>query len=205
MRRLLRAATLLVGLALLIVGLGAMLVVGPDDTVTSGEHPLGTEVSAIATSPTLLQFYGPTLRVRVRSTTGRPVFVGIAGQVDADSYLAGTPREVIDRFSVPWSLHAHTADKRGKVRPVKPAGLSFWIAADAGTGERAISWPIRNGPYTVVVMNADASSGVAVRVRCGLVIAHAFVTAAGVTALGLLLVIGGWLLTRRSSTHRPAA
>jgi hypothetical protein len=201
MRRFFRAVILLVGLVLVIAGVTAMIVVGPDDTVNTGAHRLSTQTFAITSSPRLLQFYGPTLRVGARSTTGRPVFVGVAGQADADSYLAKAPREVVDRFRVPWAPHARTVDRGGTARPVKPGGLDFWIVSATGKGERTVTWPIANGPYTIVVMNADASRGVSAQVKLGLQIAYAFVTSVVVAVVGLLLIVGGVLLPPR----RPAA
>lgn len=199
MRRFFRVLSVLLGLLLLVVGAGAMVLVGPDDTVTSGDHLLHSKTSAITTWPKLLQYYGPTLRVSARSTTGKPVFVGVAGQADADSYLANTPRDVVDKFTVPWALHSTTTDKGAAAQPVKPAGLDFWIVSTSGNGDRTVAWPIENGPYSVVIMNADASPGVSVRIRAGLQIAHAFATATVVAVVGLLLIAVGWLVLRRRS------
>jgi len=162
--------------------------------VTSEDHLLTTRTLAIATSPRLLQFYGPTLQVSARSTAGKPIFIGVAGQADADSYLSGTPRDVVDRVKVPWSVHKTARDENGKAEPVEPVGLDFWIVSANGPGRRTVSWPTANGPYEIVIMNADASPGVSVKVSAGLEIAHAFVAAAAVTVVGLLLVLGGWLL-----------
>ncbi|PZS28311.1 MAG: hypothetical protein DLM59_14895 [Pseudonocardiales bacterium] len=191
--------TVLVGLVLVLVGIGAMVAVGPDDTITSGKHPMSTTMLAIATSPELLQYYGPKLHVTAQSTTAKPVFVGVAGQADADSYLADAPRDVIDQVKVPWSVHSRTVDKAGTARPVKPVGLDFWIVSATGKGKQSLTWPIANGPYSIVIMNADASPGVSARVSAGLEIAHAFATAAIVAVVGLLLIAGGWLLLRRRS------
>ncbi|MDP9239437.1 MAG: hypothetical protein M3O55_02200 [Actinomycetota bacterium] len=200
----LRVTAVGVGLLLTFLGVGAMIAIGPDDTLTSGDHLLSTRTHALVTSPRLLQFYGPTLRVTARSTAGKPIFIGVAGQADADSYLDNVPREVIDKVKVPRSVHSGTRDKDGTAAPVRPVGLDFWIVSASGPGQRSVSWPTANGPYEIVIMNADASPGVSTEISAGLEIAHAFVTAAVVAIIGLVLAVGGWLLLRRRSPATPS-
>jgi hypothetical protein len=42
-----------------------------------------------------------------------------------------------------------------------------WVAQSSGSGRQQITWPVENGDWTVVVMNADASPGVAVETTAG--------------------------------------
>jgi hypothetical protein len=40
------------------------------------------------------------------------------------------------------------------------AAQSFWVASDAGTGSRTLTWHVASGDWSVVIMNADGSSGI---------------------------------------------
>ena len=42
-----------------------------------------------------------------------------------------------------------------------------WVAQSSGSGRQQITWPVENGDWTVVVMNADASPDVAVEAAAG--------------------------------------
>jgi hypothetical protein len=77
---------LLVGLA---GAAAAFWLIGPDDTVKSGDQHLTSKGLAIASSPDLLDRHGPVLHVEAHSTNGKPVFVGVARDFDVASYLKG--------------------------------------------------------------------------------------------------------------------
>lgn len=100
-------------------------------------------------------------RVRVEASDGvTAIFVGVARSEDVRSYLGGiryTSVTSIGPNGVRYTDHAGTAPAR------PPAELPIWAAQSDGTGTQSIQWAVENGDWTVVVMRADGTAGVAVR------------------------------------------
>jgi len=196
----------LLALVGLIVGLAgaaaAFWVIGPDDTVRSDVQHLNSKGLAIASAPDLLDRHGPVLHVDATAADGKPVFVGVARDLDVASYLKSSSYTRLVQVKYPIALD--TEARKGGSQPLAaPDSLDWWVARSTGAGTQSIAWPIADGPYDVVIMKADGRPGADVQVHLGIEIPHAFTTALGVLVLGLLLLAGGLLLilVRR----RPAA
>ncbi|HET6707140.1 DUF4389 domain-containing protein, partial [Amycolatopsis sp.] len=124
------------------------------------------------------------VRVRATSADGRPVFVGIGRSDDVARYLAGTEYTTFaDR---------RTGDRThpgGGAPAVPPGEAGVWVASTSGPGTQGVTWPVLDGQWTAVVMNADSSRGISVRAEAG-----ATAPAVGWIALGLLIT-GSVVLT----------
>ena len=205
-----RIAPLVIGALLVLValvllggggtGMWAYLAKRDAGYVTTGVHKFSTAGSALATKPTQLGsagvawLYSPTLlgKLRIRVTpanTGPPLFVGIARSEDADRYLAGVDRTVINDF---WD---------NDVKPVGggrvasgPAAQRFWVASSSGTGTRSLVWKPTDGRWTVVVMNADGRPGVDIGADLGARPPALPWIALGLLATGAVFMAGGVLL-----------
>ena len=118
-------------------------------------------------------------RVDARRDDGGDVFVGIGPSPTVDRYLAASAHDEVVDVTGSGAPRYRRAD--GELQPPPPAIQPFWVAAASGPGEQRLDWDVSEGAWTVVVMNADASRGVAVR------------TAVGVR-IGILLPIGLGLL-----------
>ncbi|MGH3102046.1 MAG: hypothetical protein ACRDPU_13745, partial [Thermoleophilia bacterium] len=83
----------------------------------------------------------------------------------------------------------------GSRRPAPPAEKSFWAVTTQGRGTQTLDWRVQDGDWSVVVMNADGSRGVAADVRAGAKLP--FLDELGVSALGAGggLLIGAIVLT----------
>lgn len=131
--------------------------------------------------------------VRVRATSAdseKPVFVGIASSRDVDRYLAGVAHDRIlnidyDPFRVDYG------GRTGTATPAAPAAQDIWVATSTGTGSRTLRWPVREGTWSVVAMNADASPGVAVDANAGAKIKYVLGIGIGLLAGGLFVLGGG--------------
>jgi hypothetical protein len=128
-----------------------------------------------------------TLRVTASGTRSKPVFVGIAERDEVDAYLAGVSRDEItdfelDPFSVDRTRHA------GNAVPERPATRGFWAESATGSGEQSIAWPVKEGDWAVVVMNADGSTGVATRVSVGAKIGLILWLGVAALAVGVLFL-----------------
>ncbi|NIK59480.1 hypothetical protein [Kribbella shirazensis] len=196
----------LVGLIVAVAGgLVAFWLIGPDDTVYSGEQSLSSKGLAIASTPELLDRHGPVLHVDVRSTKDQPVFVGVARDFDVASYLKGVGHTKL--VQVQWPIALATQDEKGTAGPLTaPNTLDWWVAKANGAGTQTLTWPIEDGPYDVVIMNADGNTSPDVRVNLGIEIPNAFTTALAVFAVGIVLLAVGILLMlfRRRPNHPQA-
>src|SRR3954453_20902756 len=132
------------------------------------------------------------IRVSVSSANGKPLFAGIARTRDVDAYLRGSAQETLTDVDVdpfePTFEHAP-----GTGRPARPADQRFWVATSDGS--RPLDWKVKDGTWSVVVMNADGSADVDARVSAGarLPWLDELEIAAWVAA-ALLLALGGGLL-----------
>jgi hypothetical protein len=206
-RRIFGVLLALAGLIVAVVGgVAAFWLIGPDDTVRSGEQHLNGKGLAIASTPELLNRNGPVLHVDVRSAKDQPVFVGVARDFDVASYLKGTEHTKLVQVQFPIALS--TEDSKGAAGPLTaPAALDWWVAKASGGGRQSIAWPIEDGPYDVVIMSADGKTAPDVEVTLGIEIPKAFSTALAIFAAGIILLALGVLLIlfrRRPSKPQPA-
>jgi hypothetical protein len=180
----------LTGLAAGAAGIGVLVAYGSggdaDGFLTSPAFDLETETYAVTAEE--LEFveapgdwtpWGDRLDLRVTvSSSDRPVFVGIAPREEVTAYLEGVAHDELQRLGLPGTTYlAHPGERV----PAPPSTERFWVESVEGTGSQTLTWSAEGGRWSVVVMNADASLGVAVET-----------TAAAKT--DLLLPIGAGLL-----------
>jgi hypothetical protein len=147
-----------------------------DGYLTTASHPFTSSGYAVATSDLDVDENGPGdllgrevyghLRLTAASHDGRPVFVGVAHTADVERYLAGSAHAEVtdvelDPFRADYRPHGGTA------RPAQPATAGIWTASAQGAGRQTLNWKVRRGGWSVVVMNADGSRGVAADVTAG--------------------------------------
>jgi Domain of unknown function (DUF4389) len=92
-----------------------------------------------------------------------PVFVGIARTADAVRYLRGVQHDTL--VDMKDSPVYRTTD--GTAPRTPPTSADIWVAQSSGAGTQEITWPVQNGDWTVVVMNADSSHGIHVDMAAG--------------------------------------
>jgi len=99
------------------------------------------------------------VRIEVQPRTGKSAFVGVARTSDVSAYLRGTQHTTVRDVSYsPFRVaYRQTAGKGG---PPNPADQRFWAASSQGAGTQTVRWNVRQGDWSVVVMNADASRNV---------------------------------------------
>ena len=122
-----------------------------------------------------------TIRIRVTPLDpSTPIFVGIAPTVAERTYLDGVKHAEIKNFS-----DDRVAVTEGGGAPSAPPSESTWLVERSGSGPQTIFWHPRSGSWSVVVMNADASRGVAVAANAGATVPSLLWIASG------LLIAGG--------------
>ncbi|EXG82484.1 DUF4389 domain-containing protein [Cryptosporangium arvum] len=120
-----------------------------------------------------------TVRVTADDLGGHDVFLGIARTADVTAYLSPASYDVVS------GVYGGRADYRrhdgAGALSGTPAEQAFWVASADGAGRRTLTWSVRPGDWTLVVMNSDANPGVDVDARAGL-------------RTDALLPAGGWFL-----------
>lgn len=215
-----RIAALVIGALLVLVslallggggtGLWADLTQRDAGYVTTGAHEFSTSGSALATERTHLGsagvgwLYSPGLlgKVRIRFTpvsAGPALFVGIGRSTDVDRYLAGVNHTLISDF------FANKVEAVGGGTPRSaPGAQDFWVASSTGPGARTLKWDPHNGSWTVVVMNANARPGIAVRADLGARMPTVLWIAIGLLVAGAVFSAGGGLLIAGAIRGRRA-
>ncbi len=204
MRRFVRVVVLAAGLLLTLAGVAAAVLVGPDDTVSSGERELTTDTAAIATAPSVLDFVGPTLHVAAESQSGE-VFVGVGHEVDVRAYLEDVVHEEVARLGLPWSPQLQPSEGGEEAAAVEPGTRDWWYAQASGPGRQEIGYALGDEPVSVVLMSADGRAPVAADVEVGLQFEGLFSTFLLVAGVGVVLLLIGVFLLRRRRRPRLVA
>ena len=118
------------------------------------------------------------------------VFIGIARTDDVEAYLADSRwdevTDFVDREPVYVARGTEADEQTRAVEP--PAEETFWTAQVTGIDAERLDWEARNGDWSVVVMNADGTPGVAADVTVG-------VHSGAVLPIGILLIVFGGIGT----------
>lgn len=126
-----------------------------------------------------------TARLVATPSGDAPLFIGIAPSADVDRYLRGSSYDQIDDLTPrPFDVDYRRVD--GEATPGEPAAETFWAASSSGPGTQTLLWDVDDGDWTVVVMNADASEGVAADVSVGIKTDLLVPIAIGLAVAGLL-------------------
>ncbi len=196
----------LAGLVVTVAGaVAAFWLVGPDNTISTSGRELTSQGLAVITAPDLLDRHGPTLHVT--ATGDEPLFVGVGQDLDVRDYLAGAAHTRLIRFDPPATFGAQ--GMRGRTTKLTPPGDLDWWVAKSGTGQPSVAWPIQDGRYDVVVMNADGSPAVGAEVRFGVEVHRAFgicllALGAGIVVLALGLTLAFRRRDRTATAPKPA-
>jgi hypothetical protein len=142
------------------------------------------------------------LRIAATSDTGRPIFIGIARERDADAYLANVAHANLDDFEESDSTQTYDV-VGGTAKPKRPASQSIWVASATGNSSAALKWKVREGKWSVVLMNAEASKNVAADVKLGVNIRYLGWLSGGLLAIGGVLAALAAFVIVRGSRRRP--
>ena len=103
------------------------------------------------------------VRIRVSSAPSRALFAGVAPAGVIERYLAGAAYTKVGARG-----EQDVAARTGAGVPAPPASALPWAERAQGSGNLTLTWPVQDGDWTVVVMNADASPGLTVRADAGI-------------------------------------
>ncbi len=129
------------------------------------------------------------LRIRVDTGTDQPVFVGVARAADAAAYLADVEHSTVLNPTTSDGGPTY-AEHAGGLPTTRPSAAGIWVTSASGTGRQTVTWPAKEGQWTLVLMNADGSRGVAADAAVGATVPGAAALLAGLFAVGGLLLVG---------------
>jgi hypothetical protein len=152
---------------------------------------------------------GALATIRVTATGADPageIFLGIAEAGAVSDYLAGVPHAQIadinyNPFDVTYRLQP------GDATPALPGEQGFWEVSAEGPGAQTVLWDLEQGAYSVVVMNPDATEGVAADASVGVKVGWLLPVIIGFLAGGAVLLGGGVTMLvfgARGAAARPA-
>ena len=131
------------------------------------------------------------VRIRARSDTGEPLFVGVAATSDVEGYLGDVSRDTLTEFRAGNAVLEATD---GGAPATGPTDQTFWVAQATGT-DATLTWDLQGGDWTVVLMRADGTRDVSADVSTGaeLPVVNAVIAVLFVLA-GLTLLAGALLI-----------
>jgi hypothetical protein len=132
----------------------------PTYAVTSGAQHLRADAPSDLAPSALL---GDT-KLTATATDGTSVFVGIGPADEVESYLAEVEHATVTRITDGGVVYRTTP---GGAPAGSPLAEDFWVAESSGPGQHQVTWTPENGDWAVLVMNEDATPGVAVTVSVG--------------------------------------
>jgi hypothetical protein len=190
------ALFLIGGLALWAIGhyrdADGYLATASERVVSSGYAIATDDLEVGAGAPGLLLKPGRygTIRLQVAPHGGKPLFVGIARTADVQRYLGRSDRSVVEAIDyTPFAVRY--AQRTGTRAPGPPGTQRIWAAH----GSRGLTWDVRSGDWSVVVMNADGSPNVHAGVSAGARVPYLSTLSFGALGLGLLFVVATAALT----------
>ena len=138
-----------------------------------------------------------------RGSQAVAVTADVASTADVNRYLAGVQHDELRDINFdPFKIDYRRLGARAPKAP--PSAESFWQASASGKGTQTVSWPVKRGRWSAVVMNADGSPTVGVDAQLAARLAGAWWFVAAFIALGALSLAGGIALVRSGTRKRSA-
>ncbi len=128
------------------------------------------------------------VRIRGESPGAKILFIGIGPEPAVARYLGSVAHASVqdidfDPFRVKYLPIAGGAPQS------PPTEQRFWAVSASGVGTQTVTWKVREGDWSVVLMNADGSRGVVADIDVGAKLSFLLWVAIGLF-LGGVLVVG---------------
>jgi hypothetical protein len=196
MRTWLGWALAVLGVVLALAGSAVMVVLGPDNRLSTGPHAIETDDIAVVTAPKVVRWADVKVDVKAEVPARKPVFIGVGNAVDVQDYLAKTQRLEITSFSRPWKLT--TRDVEGMPNlPGAPTALDWWIAtSEPRLGGATVSVQLPDETVSIAILSVGSSNLSGLQVTLAYGVNRGFTKGASATLLGLAAVWLGVLVVR---------
>jgi len=203
-----------VGAFAAVAGAGLLWVDGEKDQhgyIASHDNELSTSTRALVSENLDLDLNGVgsnvggdtlgKLRLDVTSRDGKPMFIGVARTADVDAYVKGAGHAIVRDFDV--SPFVADVEERAGGPLAPPADQRFWVTSAHGAGAQSLTWKVRDGDWSVVVMNADGSPGVDTELDAGISLPFLDEAGWGILGGGVLVLVGAAAILLVGRQRRP--
>jgi hypothetical protein len=129
------------------------------------------------------------VRIRGDSPGQRTLFMGIGPEVAVARYLGNVAHASVQDIDFD-PFRAEYLPIPGGAPQGPPTEQDFWAASASGVGTQTLTWKVREGDWSVVLMNADGSRGVTADIDLGAKLSFLLWVAIGLL-IGGVLVVGG--------------
>jgi Domain of unknown function (DUF4389) len=151
-----------------------------------------------------------TLRISGGRVDGGAVFIGVARRADVETYLQRIAHDEVRDVDFGEDQVTYRRDAGAVTSAPAPTEETFWIASVSGSGNQQLVWDVQSGRWSIVVMNADGSPGVATDLNVGLklnflvpLMVALFAGGAFALALGVVMIVLG-VRHRKADAHAPS-
>ena len=125
--------------------------------------------------------------------SGQELFAGIGPTDDVTRYLASVAHDRVSDYDDSHSTVTYERQE-GSATAAPPGDQTFWVAKVTTAQPGALTWDVRGGDWTVVLMNADGSSGIDANAQVGIKVDWLLPVAIGLIIVGVVVLVGGVLL-----------
>ena len=133
------------------------------------------------------------IRIRGESPGAKTLFMGIGPEASVAKYLASVAHASVQDVEFdPFRVTYHQV--AGGAPQGLPTAQHFWVASASGVGTQTLTWKVRDGDWSIVLMNADGSRGVDAHIDLGAKLSFLLWVAIGLLIGGTLVVVGSTAL-----------
>ena len=143
------------------------------------------------------------VRIRGESSGGKTLFIGIGPQAEVARYLGTVAHANVQDIDFD-PFRATYLSVSGGAPQGPPTEQQFWAASASGVGTQTLTWKVRDGDWSVVLMNADGSRGVAADVDLGAKLSFLLWVAIGLLLGGVLVLVASTALIVLAARRRQA-
>jgi hypothetical protein len=129
------------------------------------------------------------IRIRGESSGDKTLFIGIGPAADVSKYLGDVAHANLQDLEFD-PFRATYFPITGGAPKGRPTDQRFWAASASGVGTQTLTWKVRDGDWSVVLMNADGSRGVSADLDLGAKLSFLLWVGIGVLIGGVLVTAG---------------
>jgi hypothetical protein len=142
------------------------------------------------------------IRIRAEGASAKPLFIGIGPEAAVAGYVGRVAHADVEDINFdPFRVKSRQIAGGAPRRP--PTAQNFWAASASGQGRQTVTWKVREGDWSVVLMNADGSRGVSAKVDLGAKLSFLLWVAIGLLGAGALILGGSIALIVLAARTRP--
>src|SRR6476620_1574354 len=143
------------------------------------------------------------VRIRGESAGGKMLFMGIAPEAAVAKYLGPVAHANVENLDFD-PFRVTYLPVTGGTPQGPPTEQRFWAASASGVGTQTLTWKVREGDWSVVLMNADGSRPMVADIDLGAKLSFLLWLAIGLLLGGVFVLVGSTALIVLAARRRQA-